>query len=351
MTATAGDPVIWYSVPAAPPPLGVVVVVRWGGRPLLAARVMDPRTKRGEPKRVAWAHDGASGRVLLPVQDSRPIDPKQPWIGWHVYHGAPELWRPQDPERWQAPLPPPALVETPQEAGRMWSARQSYSAVEDMEAAEIAREREDFRAQAQAQAEVGPGGERVEPRWWRDPSSIVYEAAGSCTLRMVEGRICRALAWCGAGRGLTLHSRTPLSILARLAEEAAATEAGEDRLARFQPLRQDHDDFDLAMGWFAKIGAPSEAVPVNGPQVRDAWRLSKHQKVMWLRSVDRALSWSDIGGSLDRQVSGERARQLFVAGLGMCLRVANGLSPVPGRKPVDHMAYVRASNRAFHRQG
>lgn len=262
----------------------------------------------------------------------------------------PACWQPIDPATWVWPggkVPKPLA---PHQVPRLEGVTTKMQAVSDAEAAEMAREMEADRETARAQ---GDGHKRTfEVRWWVDSTNIRYEPAGEISPRMAEGRVLRALAWCGAGKGLTVKSTTVGSLLARMAEvasgEAAAAEAERDarlhNLPRFQPLPRDHEDFPVAMNWFGAINPPENW----GPR-REAWALNRVQRVMLMRTLTIPLSWEDIGAVM--HFSGPRARQLYVRGMEMCHRVANGGAAYPGRKVVDQIAALKQRNREHRRAG
>lgn len=267
----------------------------------------------------------------------------------------PVCWQPiAEGWTWPGDEPKPLL---PHLVPRLEGVTALMREVSDAEAAEMAREMEADRETARAQND---GHAKVfEVRWWVDATAIRYEPVGEISPRMAEGRMLRALAWCGAGRGLTLRTTTVGSLLARMAEvasgEAAAAEAEREarlhNLPRFQPLPRDHEDFEVAMGWFGAINPPERWGPT-----RQSWTLNRVQRIMLMRTLTIQLSWSDIGASFENEakgipaISGPRARQLYVRGMEMCHRVANGGAAYPGRKVVDQIAALKERNRE-HRRG
>lgn len=166
--------------------------------------------------------------------------------------------------------------------------------------------------------------------WWRDATQIRYERPGEVTMRMAEGRMMRALAHCGA-LNPRLYAATTGTLLAALADHAnVEARAAAAYLARFQPLPQDAGDFLTAMAWFAALNPPVS----RGPRWRP-WSLNRRQRVMHYRSMDRLISYADIGheiSSADRKrmgnpVSWQFARQLYIEGIEAVHRIANRAHP------------------------
>jgi hypothetical protein len=159
------------------------------------------------------------------------------------------------------------------------------------------------------------------------------------------------LSWCGAGQGLRLRTTTPATIIARLAERAAAIQAGEYDEPRFKPLPADVGDFDVAMGWYVRLAEMTEVAALNRRPMRKrraakaqrGWPLTDLQEVLFLRAYDANLTWETIGAEM--RVSYQRAQQLYDQGLEACWRVANGRQPFPGRPGFDQIAALRERNR------
>ena len=327
----------WYALSDLPQ-VRAVVRVWWmvHGTP----RQMDvARTWIATRKAWAWA--------LYQDGDVVTIPPK----GRDKARWAPEpvCWQPRD-EAWVWPGKPPKPL-LPHQVPRLEATRQSFDAAEL--AAEMERDREDAQARPDS-----TGTAALEFRWWSDGNAIKYEPAGEIGRRMVEGRVLRALAWCGAGQGLTLRTTTVGAILARMAEAASAEAraAEAERFAEaqeyppFHPLPKDRDDFGVAMAWFTALNPPE-----NWRDLRRAWSLNRTQRVMLLRTTRVPLSWADIGaafGNLDRGdpgISGTRCQQLYASGVEACWRVANGGSAFPHRRIVDQIEALQERNRAHRR--
>jgi hypothetical protein len=83
----------------------------------------------------------------------------------------------------------------------------------------------------------------AEVGWWRDATQIVYEQPPNMTLRMVEGRLMRAVACCGAANFHQARLTTPIWEeigLAAAAELARIeNESSPDIVPKFVPLPAD----------------------------------------------------------------------------------------------------------------
>lgn len=338
---------VWFSVAVSPPPMGVVVLVIWDGRPPFeASLVAHPRTRKP-----AWLTHDKGRPVLLPT-DAPPPDARRPWAGWHTLRGnAPDHWRPLHPEKWQAPLPEPAYIQTPSEPGRMWSstARARMQAepasgitaheqvarvgIDGMTAAELAREMEDMREAARAGAE-SPQEEPPEQQWWLDPHAVTYSAPGAITMREAEGRLMRAFAAEWWVRVEWPKLKTAAQILANMAKslplppgEAAAQ---DPIIARPQPTGRDQDDLLEALGWLRTLNGAFR-LPCGEPagtrgsaalaRVRVGTR-SAAQSVLRLRASTPPLTWRRIGDEVGR--SAESVRDLYRAALAEVTAAANG---------------------------
>jgi hypothetical protein len=312
----------WYRWEDMPPPYTVMTRWQWAGRIFVGIRSKHPKSGRE-----IFTDARTSERVDLSRQkydeDGSPY-----WVDL-----VPELWQPLKPELWRAPLPAPVVLST---AGILATEQQSFNA------AEAAREMEADRHHANSVSRETPDDAK---RWWRDISNIKYEPAGDVTLKMVEGRVMRALAFCGAGRGLTLTSVTACQVLAAAVEahDKAVSDSVEAIVNRLQPLPADHSDFETAMGWF---------VALNPPELwhkrRMAWALSKMQRVLLLRSFDVPLSYEAIGRECGWK-GHQRATQVYAEAVDKCWRAANGMQVHKHLMVSDQIAALRERNRAAKR--
>lgn len=256
----------------------------------------------------------------------------------------PVCWQPMDASIWVWPGEAPRALpphHVPRLVGTDYLLREVDAAEMEEASRESERDRDDagYRKPERAQ-------ETMRSRWWTDIGVIRYEPAGSVSPRMAEGRVLRALAWCGAGHGLTLRADTAVSVLARLAATAGGEMAEVDQrwhgLPRFQPLPLDHDDFLVAMGWFAQLNPPEA-----WGSARKAWGLNRVQRIMVLRASRMAPSFADIADLFD--VSATRTRQLYMKGCDGCWRASNGMPARGDVVAVDHMRALRERNRTHRR--
>lgn len=336
-------PYAYYSVAASPPPVGVVVVVIWDGRPPFeAALVAHPRTRKP-----AWLTHDHGRAVILPC-DMPPPDPKRPWAGWHTLKGScPDYWRPKHPDKWQQSLPEPAYVETDAPpAGRMWSATQRFdatAAVEEMEA-----DREAARARGREPQEAEP----PEAQWWLDPHAVTYPSPGRISMREAEGRLMRAFAAEWWVRVEWPRLKTFGDILANLAKTlplAPGELAAQDPApVRAMPTGRDQDDMLTALGWLQALGgvhkrsltarSRNSDVFIHGAERRSERRLlrmSRHEEdVLRLRGSTPPLTWRRIGEDVGR--SCEAARGIYQLALAVVTEAANG-------GPTPETAAVRAT--------
>lgn len=345
---------LFYRLSDLRPPLGVLVRVIWDGRPPVEmARVAHPSTKRE-----CWVYrDRDEGVVYLPL-DARALvesqrrarDVGEPWAGWHTLKSdAPEMWAPRDPQRWSLPLPEPVEVDFSAPV-RMVAERVKFGAVEEAEAADLAREMENEREALRAQGERADVSQIHVKQWWRDVSEIKYEPSGEVSLRFCEGRLMRALAWCGAEDGPG-KMRVNAGLLHEIGEAAARALAeleakglGDLPPPSFKPLPQDRADFEVAMGWFAAINPPE-----LWSRRRKPWSLSREQRVLLYRSRAVPLSYGEIGARLGWR-GHQRAQQVFGEAVEGCWRAANGMPVLKTLKVKDQIAALRERNRA-HRRG
>jgi len=326
----------WYLTSDMPPPLNVRVVVLWDDREFEAARIQRENA-------VVWVTHHRGEAIFLPTKNRRPEDAERPWAGWHTLSiRGPQYWRPINAERWALPLPQ-AIVFPKVASGVMRSERMRFTAVADAEASELAREMEADRQQARDSRETVQV-RKAEVAWWLDQSRIDYEPAGEVTTRNCEGRLMRALAWCGAS---DFKERTAVNaeVLAEVA--AVSADAGEPEPGlTFKPLPSDRRDFETAMAWFTALSPPEHWRPGREP-----WSFSQIQKILVIRARPMPPSYDTIAEVLSyvkrKSMSGEWVRQQFKKGVERCLKAANGEEIYPGI--TDQVAALRERNRAFKR--
>lgn len=316
------------------PPLGIPVLVIWGGRgPFESARVARPRTGRQ-----AWATRDGWQTFLLPLErgERDPLhEPGKPWLGWRHLEGDPEFWSPKNPERWEVPMPPPAFVWDDSAEARMWTERQSFDAVAAAEEMEADREA----------ARAGEGkGEGRRQLWWMDPTQVTYSPPGKITRREAEGRMMRHLAGWGAGSvaiGLGMHSVSVLDFglsdddIRTLAESEAQTPPS---FQRFERQKQDRDD-EAAPEWFAALGfdrAGNQRCFGNG-----TW--SPAQRVLVILADPRGLGLSQIAEAME--VSRQRVHQLAGDALERVWVIANGFHDAGVAARAAAVADLKSRNR------
>lgn len=231
----------------------------------------------------------------------------------------PECWRPFDPATfaWPGGRKPKPLVR--QLEPRMWSSRQSFNAVDEAEAADLAREMEADREAARAAAESDelPPERRRRVLWWLNPSEISYSVRGAISLRECEGRVMRALAADDARltAGLGVHG---------------GARSGE--LPLFQQTQKDRGDELQALAW------------VGGAQ-------TEHREVMKLAANLNAYSLRDMGELMRPKRSATYVRQVLAGALVEVHAIANGAT-TPGTVERDQkLAELRERNRQWRVRG
>lgn len=308
----------WYRVDDMPPPYTVRVWLEYAGRQFIGVRSRDP----------------SSGHDVWAAIHKDMVEPLAMLDG-----ARPHLWRPQYPEMWKAPLPQPVVLSY---EGVLRSERLRFGAVEEAEASELAREMERDRDDAR-RGSGSVGGDEVERPWWMDATAIRYEVPPDLTLRMVEGRLMRALLSCGAdrGRSVKIIQSGGFADLADAIGEAMADFQSSD-IVRIAQLPQDHADFDVAMSWFCELNRPDQ-----WSRWRQKWSFSKAQRVLLYRALPTPLSFYEIGQEL-RWRGHQRAQQVFKASIDICWRVANGLVVSARDREIEAL---RRRNREHRTEG
>ncbi|MCV0371101.1 hypothetical protein [Filomicrobium sp.] len=315
---------LWYSPADGLPPLGVRVEVLWRGRTFKAARIAR-KGGRGHvwmttTEWVAWTDwvDGAPRRKhdrrSSPVPVMLPDDglPGVPRHGEDALGLDPDAWRPENPAAWKMPLPVPIHGI---QAGRMWSARGGFSAVDEAEAAELAREMEAERETARAQGALHGADGETGTRWWLDPTRVTYSPPGQVSIAESEARVSRAILTDGlTGQRNPQGVRTSRALADITADGLGDDDEIADRVARFDPLPQDIEDYLTAMGWFAQLCVTNCSYgyvfgDFTTAQLALVWRA-------------RGRSWRSIAGDLC--VSDDTTHRNFAEGLVRVHRVANG---------------------------
>jgi hypothetical protein len=288
--------------------------------------VIHPRERRW-----CWVRRFADGREqYLPPKVRKGTRKAGTQLAAEAWPPNPEWWRPIEPDKWQAPLPPPLppplVVHDGKE--RMVNIRARHR-----------RRRDGDDGQTdQAAHDAAP--------WWWDASAIKYEPAGEVTLLMAEGRLMRAVAVAGAAAALAGPEATRERVIRDIAD--AAKEVEREALARllgallnrFEPGQLDLKDWETAMSWFAAL---------DPPELRDkdrpAWSLTLEQQVLIWRAERR--SWRFLAKLLGRSTG--YVRDLYATAVERCWRVANGREPFQHARRRDAVAALRERNRSFHR--
>lgn len=326
----------WYKISDMPPPYTVQVEILVCGRHFIGARGQLP--KRTNAVAVVWSEWVRGQPRRVPEDVAEALDQQD------------GLWRPQKPEMWQAPLPAPVALVEP----RMWAARSRFAAVEEAEAAELAREMERDREMARSgQNDADPVRRAFEAQWWRDATQIRYETSGETTLRMIEGRLLRALACAGIAikGGLARSSNLVWEIGELAARELAEIEAEtpSDRIPRLELLPADRDDWLKVMAWFAALNPPPVCFTACKRLMTRSFAvwddLCPAQKVLLYRAGPVPLSYSEIGHEM-KWKGHQRAKQVFDQAIADCWRMSNGMKSRPGLRARDTIAELRARNRA-----
>ena len=343
----------WYRVSEVPPPFVIHVRLQCEGRVFVGARGLDPRS--GE---TVWIE--IKKRERVPVFD---LD--------FTY----ALWQPLAPDKWQGQLGTPItdIQSAPSWDGleqKVWSETMRFTAVDEATAADLAREMEADRETARVQggSTHGSRGMTRETQWWRDITRIRYEAPPQIARQDAEARVLRAVAQSEARAAPNMArdaSRALATLVRDMDDKARAALDGQrvpDPVPRFDPLPRDHDDFPVAMGWFAKLN-PVELRRQGTP----LGTLCPEQIVIVLRSLPIPLDFVEIGYELAGMGSGIRSlvgrkgqrkpvsrqavRERYERAIDMCHRAANGLKVHPQLEPADQIAALRERNRKYWRAG
>src|SRR6202008_2841452 len=132
----------------------------------------------------------------------------------------------------------------------------------------------------------------------RDISQVRYERPPDCTLRMIEGRLMRAVYNCGS----VLHARINTSSVLREIGEGPARELADreaqhipDFVPRMEPAPSDESDFLTAMGWFAALNPPETRWRAVWGRQERRFTFNRPQRVLLRRARNIPLSFDEIG--------------------------------------------------------
>jgi hypothetical protein len=325
---------LWYPLDGIPQHGRVHCWVHWRGRQFRAARIVDER--KNKPRTLVWATLKDGVPQYLP-----PHGQEEEW-------GAePDAFRPIDPKKWDWPLPAPLEAR----AGIMTAERVRFALVDEAEAADLAKEMEADRANANSVSrDVSRGTGHATICWWRDQSQINYrEVPPNLTLRSIEGRLMRAVYHCGAGS----HAKFNTSSVLRDLGEAAAREMAEreavavpDFVPRMESTPADEGDFLTAMGWFAALNPPAD--PFSPARTSRGYKLSRAQKIVLRRAKNIPPSYDEIG--VEFEITGTRVKQLFTSTIDAVWRLAMGLQRRDASGRGNAMGELRERNRRAKRE-
>ncbi len=261
----------------------------------------------------------------------------------------PDAWRPERPNAWKAPLPPPLTACAP----RMVDVREpdvgasGPRAGRNRYAAMAAQAEQSARSRAEIEAELGPieEAERGKDHQWWLTELLTYSSRGEVSVREAEGRLARAILTdgirgkYGGPNGLT-ETSSALSVLVH--ETLLSTDADVIR-ERFEPSPRDVGDYEIALGWFAALNPPE-----LWHRQRDAWTLNQAQCVLVWRMMLPPLSWRKIAAH-----GGSHAgvRQVYGAALASVHRAANGKPVLRHVTVKDRIGALRERNRRARIEG
>lgn len=254
--------------------------------------------------------------------------------------GAIEWRHDLEPDAWQPSVAgwtwpngrAPAPLDT--KPDRMWSSTMRFGAVEDAEAAELAREMERDRVLAGRTGDGPP--EPVDPQRWRDVHEVAYREPGKITVAEVEARVCRALCYEKTIKGDTKKQRSNAAVLADLKRVADLHQADptEDYRPPFQPTDPDICDYTVVMDWIteAYIDKPG------------FWAKSDEREIMAGRILDPPKAWTEIGEALG--MSRQSAKKRYDRLMERLTVIANAGNHVKLAAVADR---VQSRNRAWKR--
>ena len=313
----------FYPVTHVFPPNGVRTIVQWAGHQISAARTRDRKTGA-----VSWVTAERGKLVTLP-----PKGQEERW-------GAePECWRPEHPDKWDAPLPPP--MERQAQPRMVYRTGRNRYAAMTAQAEQSARTQRELRAflEEKGLAEVAPAAGDSSRQWWLS-EPLTYSDAGEISEREAEGRVARAILTDGIhGKyGGPRANASASSALQRLVHETLQSDDADDEPFRFKPGPRDNTDYLTAFGWFTAL---------NPPEIwhkrREPYELSQAQCVLVWRVIVPPRSFRQIAKSTGG--SHEQARRIYGGAIAGVTRAANGKRVLPYMTVADRMAALRERNR------
>lgn len=321
----------WYPI-GSMRRLNTRVRVRWGWVEPFEAVLVEAR-----PRRWATIRDGVieylppkQQRVWRDQAEGEMAEVSDAWLDRRGWGPEPAAWQPLG--NWPDPLPDPlpslpAVASPLPRMGNISKAEfDAVAAAEEMEADRVA-------------ARNAPREERIaRATWWLDPARIIYAPPGHVTREMAEGRILRALLWCGHGQDLSRDTIPMSRFLAEMAsmtlsEALAADESWAVDRALLQPLKQDHGDFLEAMRWFCAVPLIRGERPKPG-----RWRLNRMQQVLLWHASARPTHLRSMAG-MAKQTATTIARD-YARAIDIVHTIANA-----PEAPSASLLALRARNR------
>jgi hypothetical protein len=325
--------------------VGKEVRVLWGWMPGPFRAML----VRDNPRR--WITKADDMVIPLPPRDQKiwektfsgeRVKVTDAWLTRRGWGPEPDAWQPIS-SQWPEPLPEPLGRPLMSQKRRMVSigkvAFDAAAAAEEME-----RERQEARNRLDDDELLGD-----RPcDWWRNPSRILYEPRRNVSRDMAEGRLMRAVSWCGAGgmthREFETYMRLSSPALQAVIATVYDSMAVDDRtMPRFVPLPQDRADFLEAMRWFTALGEIGPRAYAFDQSNEPLWRLSRPQCVIVWRAGPGPMSYAEIGRQLG--VSHTTAQNLHNRAIEATWKASN--TPERVEAPLEAL---RERNRLHRRQ-
>lgn len=245
------------------------------------------------------------------------------------------------PESWQPSVPgwtwPNGVVPEPLPSceDRMWSSTLRFAAVEEAEAADLARDMERDRADACRQS-MDDDPDEADTQRWRDVHEVAYREPGKITAAEVEARVCRALCYDRIIPHDIKRQRSNAAVLADLKRwlDVLSADPTDDYRPPFRPTAEDYADYLIVMDWIAEAY-------VDKP---GGWAGSDECEIMAGRVLDPPKAWTEIGEALG--MSRQGAKKRYDKFLRRLTSIANGGGTAKLAAVADE---VQSRNRAWKR--
>jgi hypothetical protein len=167
-------------------------------------------------------------------------------------------------------------------------------------------------------------------QWWRDHTAIIYQPMGEITHVQCEARVMRAIITDRWNRLDLKPIKTNGAVLADLKRsfmDLLEEPADDDWVPPLRPMRQDHTDYLVVMGWLTELNC--------------SWR---EMTTLKRRAQSPPWSWRSIGDFIDR--SPEGAKKMYLRTIHEITILANRQH---SRGP-ERIIALRARNRAYKRR-